>query len=414
MMMPSNSTTLTLPGMPNVHSHAFQRAMAGLTEWRSSEERDTFWTWRTLMYRFAGKITPDQLRAIATWLYIEMLKGGYTHVGEFHYLHNQPDGSPYANPAELSLAVLEAAKDVGIGMTLLPVLYATSNFGGKPPHEGQKRFIHSHPDAFLKLLDSLKKPCTDQGAVLGIAPHSLRAVTPGMISLVLGGLPSIGLKGCPKHIHAAEQRKEVDDCMQWSGKRPVEWLIDNIPIDASWCFIHATHVTESEVELMAKSGAVAGLCPTTEANLGDGVFPAESFLAHGGQFAIGGDSHVSVQVNEELRQLETSQRLALQLRAVLSNEKHCGRTLWHRATRGGMQALQVPESAKAQVTLSLDHPLLSGKNDDDALDTAIFALPVLPVQEVVIGGKRVIEGGRHRLEEKAALDFKNALKALLS
>ncbi|MGB1540335.1 MAG: formimidoylglutamate deiminase, partial [Rickettsiales bacterium] len=266
-----------LDGMPNLHSHAFQRAMAGMTEYRGQNKNDSFWTWRTLMYAFAAKLTPEHLRDIARWLYIEMLKAGYTHVGEFHYIHHQPDGLPYANPAEMAHAVLEAADDVGIGITLLPVYYATSDFGGTPATEGQLRFLH-RPEAYLKLLEDLKPICEKQGAVLGIAPHSLRACTPESLSEILGGLRNLGMKDCPKHIHIAEQRKEVDACMDWSGKRPVEWLLDHTPIDKHWCFVHATHLSESEVEELAKSGAVAGLCPTTEANLGDGVFPAVPFL----------------------------------------------------------------------------------------------------------------------------------------
>ena len=406
---------LVLPGMPNVHSHAFQRAMAGLTEWRSDMAgKDNFWTWRALMYRFAGKITPEQLRIIARWLYIELLKGGYTHVGEFHYLHHQPGGVPYADPAELSYAILEAAHDVGIGLTLLPVLYATSDFGGKAPSEGQKRFVHDTED-FLKLVDKLQKPCQKQGAVLGVAPHSLRAVTPEMLRDLLGGLRSLDLKHCPKHIHAAEQRKEVDACMDWSGKRPVEWLLDHLPIDESWTFIHATHMSESEIELMAQSGAVAGLCPSTEANLGDGIFPAVQFLREGGRFAVGGDSHVSVQAHEELKQLETSQRLAIQQRVVLSHDKHVGKTLWHRAVAGGVQSLAVPRDGRGNhVCLRFDHPLLTGKSDDSALDTVIFALPTLPVQDVYVNDVKVIENGRHKLEEEAAEAFKHVMLELVS
>lgn len=398
-----------LDGMPNLHSHAFQRAMAGLTEHRGSSQNDSFWTWRALMYQFSARLQPDDLKAVATWLYIEMLKAGYTHVGEFHYLHHQPDGNAYGNPGEMAHALLEAAREAGIGITLLPVFYAASDFGGVAPTEGQRRFTHS-PEAYLKLLESLRQPSTDQGATLGIALHSLRACPPVMLREVLGGVRSMGLESCPKHIHIAEQRKEVEGCMNWSGKRPVEWLLDHEPVDESWCLVHATHLSEKEVEEMAASGAVAGLCPTTEANLGDGIFPAVEYLPHGGRFGIGSDSHISVNAAEELRLLEYSQRLRLQARTVLSDDESCGHTLWHRAVSGGKQALGV--TTDSQLTLSLNHPLFARKEGAQILDTAIFALPTLPIEDVWVNGTQVLEKGHHAKQEQAAEDFRETLSRL--
>lgn len=407
-----------LAGMPDLHSHAFQRAMAGLTERRGQDPRDSFWTWREQMYRFLHALTPEHNHAIAQWLYIELLKAGYTRIGEFHYLHHQADGTHYDDPAAMAHSILQAAEDTGIHLTLLPVHYATSDFGGKPPTSGQRRFIHSTDD-YLKLLEKLVAPCRDNGHILGIAPHSLRAVTQEMLHDVLAVLPALGLADCPKHMHVAEQVKEVEASVAWSGKRPAEWMLDNAPLDASWCFIHATHLTHSETTELAKAGVVAGLCPTTEGNLGDGIFPAQHFLQEGGAFGIGTDSHIAINPAEELRMLEYGQRLAHQSRAVLSSETSCGRTLWQRAVQGGSRALGVASSGLAAgepadfITLDCSSPLFAGKYDDTLLDTAIFALPHLPVQDVYVGGSRVVESGHHPLEAKAAQGFRAVLQAVL-
>ncbi|RYF32761.1 MAG: formimidoylglutamate deiminase, partial [Comamonadaceae bacterium] len=262
-----------IPGVPNLHSHAFQRAIAGLTEYRSQSvdgAQDSFWSWRTLMYRFASRLGPDELEAIALGLYVEMIEAGYTSVCEFHYVHHDADGRPYADDATLALALMRAAQRAGIGLTLLPVLYQTSGFGGLPPNEGQRRFIRS-TDSMLRLLERLKPLCGAQDARLGLAPHSLRAVPPEGLREALAGLDAIDATA-PIHIHIAEQTKEVDDCVAWSGQRPVAWLLDHAPVDARWCLVHATHMDAAEYRRAAASGAVAGLCPTTEANLGDGIF----------------------------------------------------------------------------------------------------------------------------------------------
>jgi formimidoylglutamate deiminase len=280
-----------LPGMPNLHSHAFQRAFGGLTEYRGAAQ-DSFWSWRSLMYRFAAEITPDQLEAIATGLYVEMLEAGYTSVCEFHYVHHDHDGRPYADDMALSMCLLRASDRAGIGLTLLPVLYQTSGFGAAPPSEGQRRFIRS-TDNMLALLQKLKPLCEAQGARLGLAPHSLRAVPPDSLREALDGLQAMDAKA-PVHIHIAEQTAEVDACLAWSGQRPVEWLLDHAPVDIRWCLVHATHMSADESMRAARTGAVAGLCPSTEANLGDGIFDVASWLQGGGRWGVGSDSHACV------------------------------------------------------------------------------------------------------------------------
>ncbi|MCG8693780.1 MAG: formimidoylglutamate deiminase, partial [Minwuiales bacterium] len=281
-----------IPGMPNLHSHAFQRAMAGLGE-RAGPTGDSFWTWRQVMYDFVGRLGPDAVEAIAAQLYVEMLKAGFTAVGEFHYLHHDPSGRPYADPAELSHRVIAAARRTGIGITHLPVLYAHGGFGGQPAADGQRRFLND-ADGFFRIVDSaFAEADGDSQIAVGIAPHSLRAVTPDLLAEALRMLDARDT-AAPVHIHIAEQTKEVDDCVAWSGARPVDWLFDNVDVDDRWCLVHATHMTEGETMRLATSGAVAGLCPTTEANLGDGLFPAPAYLRAGGRYGVGSDSHISV------------------------------------------------------------------------------------------------------------------------
>ncbi|HEY6985121.1 MAG TPA: formimidoylglutamate deiminase, partial [Rhodanobacteraceae bacterium] len=323
-----------LPGMPNLHSHAFQRAMAGLSE-RQSNPDDSFWTWREVMYAFAGRIGPDELRAIAAQLYVEMLKAGYTQVCEFHYLHHQPDGSPYADPAAMSLALIEAAHETGIGLTLLPTLYMTGGFDGRPLSERQRRFRFD-VDGYLRLLERLRALESARLRV-GIALHSLRAVPEAAMRSVLeSGLA----RDCPIHIHVAEQIGEVQDCLAIRNARPVDWLLDHAPVDARWCLVHATHLADAEMRRLAASGAVVGLCPTTEANLGDGLFPLKSFLEAGGRIGIGSDSHISVSAVEELRWLEYGQRLLTRHRNIAVSEltDSVGETLWGDALYGGALA----------------------------------------------------------------------------
>ena len=279
---------LALPGLSNLHSHAFQRGMAGLAETRGPVG-DTFWTWREVIYRFLDRLDPEMVEAITALAFAEMLEGGFTRVGEFHYLHQSPDGAPYADPAELTVRIAAAAEDTGIGLTFLPVFYAHADFGGAPPRPGQRRFIHDL-DSFARLLESTRAMAARfPDATVGIAPHSLRAVTPDELK----GLIAMGAGG-PMHIHAAEQDKEVADCVAALGARPVEWLLANAGIDARWCLVHATQMTLSETLGLAQSGAVAGLCPITEANLGDGIFPSAAYLEAGGRFGLGTDSNIQI------------------------------------------------------------------------------------------------------------------------
>ncbi|AKF43980.1 formimidoylglutamate deiminase [Pseudomonas fragariae (ex Marin et al. 2024)] len=405
-----------LPGMPNLHSHAFQLAMAGLAE-VAGNPNDSFWTWRDLMYRLVGRISPQQLGVIARQLYIEMLKGGYTSVAEFHYVHQDSDGKPYADPAELALQISQAAASVGIGLTLLPVLYSHSGFGGQAPNEGQRRFIHS-TDSYLDLQARLRPVLAAQPAQQpGLCFHSLRAVTPQQISEVLAASD----RQCPVHIHIAEQQKEVDDCLSWSGRRPLQWLYENAPVDNRWCLVHATHAEADEVALMAQSGAVAGLCLTTEANLGDGIFPAVDYIAQGGRWGIGSDSHVSLSVVEELRWLEYGQRLRDQRRNRLyrSDQPMVGRTLYDAALAGGAQALgqqigtlQVGHRADWLV-LDGNDPYIAMASDDAILNRWLFAGSDRQIRDVAVNGRWVIREGRHAAEEQSNREFAQVLRALL-
>ena len=403
-----------LPGMPNLHSHAFQRAMAGLAE-VAGNPNDSFWTWRDLMYRLVGRLSPEQMEVIARQLYVEMLKAGYTAVAEFHYVHHDPAGRPYADPAELALCISRAARDSGIGLTLLPVLYSHAGFGGLPPNEGQRRFIHS-TDSYLALQQRLREALpADQG--LGLCFHSLRAVTPDQLATVLAAEDGIR----PIHIHIAEQQKEVDDCLAWSGRRPLQWLYEHTPVDPRWCLVHATHAEADEVQAMARSGAVAGLCLTTEANLGDGIFPAVDFLAQGGRLGIGSDSHVSVSVVEELRWLEYGQRLRDQRRNRLyrPEQPQVGRTLFDAALAGGAQALGQPVGALAVgsradwIVLDGTDPYLATAEGDALLNRWLFAGGDRQVRDVMVGGRWVVRNGHHPAEEATAWAFAEVLRTVL-
>ena len=406
-----------LPGMPNVHSHAFQRAMAGLAEVAGNPD-DSFWTWRELMYRLVGRITPGQLQVIARQLYIEMLKAGYTSVAEFHYVHHQGDGRAYADPAELSRRISAAASASGIGLTLLPVLYSHAGFGGQIPSEGQRRFINGS-EQYLRLQDRLASLLAAEPAQrLGVCFHSLRAVTPAQIGDVLA---SIGAD-CPVHIHIAEQQQEVDDCLAWSGLRPLQWLHEHVAVDRRWCLVHATHAQADEVGAMARSGAVVGLCPTTEANLGDGIFPAVAYLAQGGRLGIGSDSHVSLSVAEELRWLEYGQRLRDQRRNRLyrSDQPMVGRTLFDAAVSGGAQALGQPVGELAVgkradwVVLDGNDPYLATATGDGILNRWVFAGGDRQVRDVMVNGQWVVRQGRHADEEESAQAFTQVLRELLA
>ncbi len=402
--------SVLVPAMPNLHSHAFQRAMAGLAEIRGSGS-DNFWSWRELMYRFALSMTPDQMEAIAAQLYVEMLEAGFGRVGEFHYLHHDGDGRPYANIAEMAERIAAAAGQTGIRLTLLLVFYARSGFGGAAPTDGQRRFINSL-EGFARLLEGSRAAVADlPDAVVGVAPHSLRAVSPEELSSVV---PMAG--AAPVHIHVAEQTREVEDCIAWSGMRPVEWLLENVDIDRRWCLIHATHMTSEETLRMAKSGAVAGLCPITEANLGDGIFPGAEFVAAAGAFGVGSDSNVLIGVGEELRQFEYSQRLGLRIRNVMTRPGGSnGCALFEGALTGGSRALGAEsalEEGSAADFVALDISSAPYLKRDQVLDGWIFAGSVRP-DCVWVNGTKLVERGRHRHRDRIAARFHAAMKSLV-
>ncbi|MER8715616.1 formimidoylglutamate deiminase [Mesorhizobium sp. M0983] len=404
--------SVLLSGMPNLHSHAFQRGMAGLAELRGPSA-DSFWSWREVMYRFALSMTPDQVEAVAAQLYVEMLEAGFSRVGEFHYLHHDRDGRPYANIAEMAERIIAAASETGIGLTLLPVFYAHSSFGGAAPNEGQRRFIND-VNQFSRLVEKSRESLRAlTQAVVGVAPHSLRAVTPEELENITAMAPE-----GPIHIHIAEQMKEVEDCLAWSGARPVEWLLANAKVDQRWCLIHATHMTDTETTDMAKSGAVAGLCPITEANLGDGTFAAPLFMQHGGRFGIGSDSNVLIGLPNELRQLEYSQRLAHRARNVLAVAGgSTGRALFDAALEGGSSALgagasRITAGASADlVSLDGKHPSLAGKAGDAILDAWIFANGT-KIDCVWVHGRKLVSDGRHARRDAIAERFRKVMTAL--
>ncbi|QXQ06012.1 formimidoylglutamate deiminase [Sphingosinicellaceae bacterium] len=405
-----------LPGMGNLHSHAFQRGMAGLTEARGVST-DNFWTWRETMFRFVNRIGPDELMAVAALAYAEMLESGFTRVGEFHYLHHDTSGVPFADPAEMSRAIVAAAAETGIGLTLLPVYYAHAGFGGTPLTTGQRRF-GSDLDSFTRLLEAARAAAAAlPDAVVGIAPHSLRAVTADE----LDALMPLAADG-PIHLHVAEQTQEVEDCVRWSGARPVEWLLDHAPIDARWCLVHATHMTDAETVGLAASGAVAGLCPITEANLGDGIFPAKAFLSAGGRIGIGSDSNVRVDLSEELRLLEYGQRLSLRGRNILSkpDELSTGENLFRQALEGGGRALGIenPSISVGQpadfVSLDVDGPAFQARGSDKLLDSWIFAAGDRGVDCVWRRGCKMVQGGRHVARGSIVRRYATALAKLLA
>jgi formimidoylglutamate deiminase len=406
-----------LPGIANLHSHAFQRGMAGLTELRGASI-DSFWTWRELMYRFVGRMTADDIEAVSAQAYVEMLEAGFTRVGEFHYIHHDISGAPYGNIGELAERIAASAQSTGIGLTLLPVFYAHAGFGGRAPDQGQRRFINSI-DGFSRLIEASRHALAGQeGAIVGVAPHSLRAVTPEELDAILHLA-----KDGPVHIHIAEQTQEVDECLAWSGQRPLQWLFDHTAVDARWCLIHATHATVEEIRQLAQSGAVAGLCPITEANLGDGTFNAPEFLQRGGAFGIGSDSNVLIGVADELRQLEYSQRLARRARNVMAGHAataSTGRVLFEAVLHGGSQALGVATAGLTAggfadiVSLDAEHVALAGRSGDAILDSWIFTAGRSLVDCIWAQGRKVVQDGRHHARETIARRFRHTLQGLLA
>lgn len=398
-----------LPAIGNLHSHAFQRAMAGLAETRG-ESTDTFWTWRETMYRFALTMAPEQIEAVAAQLYVEMLEAGFGSVAEFHYLHNQPDGSRYDAPAELASRILAAAEEAGIGLTLLPVFYAHATFGGAPPRPEQRRFL-SDLDSFVRLLENSRALTS---GIVGVAPHSLRAVAPFELDALIAMAGS-----SPFHIHVAEQVKEVEDCLAWSGVRPMRWLLDHAPVDSRWCLVHATHMDDEETAALAQTGAVAGLCPVTEANLGDGIFPTVAYLAHQGAFGIGSDSNIEIGVAVELRQLEYAQRLSTRSRNVTAPmQASCGRGLFDAAAKGGARALQrqsgvlAPGACADILSLKKNSPHLTERQGDQLLDAWIFCAGARAVDCVWSGGRKLVSEGRHFARERIEAKFTRTMRAI--
>lgn len=402
-----------IPAVANLHSHAFQRAMAGLAE-VAGDPQDSFWTWRDLMYRMVQTLTPEAVGAIATQLYIEMLKGGYTQVAEFHYLHHDPQGQPYQDDAMLQQLML-AAQQSGIGQTLLPVLYSYAGFGAQPAQPGQKRFIQQ-TEAYLQQQARLKALTAQEPLInYGLCFHSLRAVSEAQMHEVLAASDST----LPVHIHIAEQEKEVNDCRAWSNERPVSWLYKRFNVDPRWCLIHATHLDDDEVGQLASSGAIAGLCPTTEANLGDGIFRGTDYLARNGRWGIGSDSHVSLDVVEELRWFEYGQRLRdrRRNRLVQDGQPSVGDLLFAGARQGGAQAcaLAVGELAPGFRAdwLVLEEDALLGPTPDSALiNRWLFAGNRSQIRDVFVAGRQVIHQGQHQRQEQAARQFRQVIEGL--
>ena len=400
---------LILPAIANTHSHAFQRAMAGLTEYRSASQ-DNFWTWRELMYRFASQINPEQMYAIAAQLYGEMLEAGFTQVCEFHYLHHQPNGMPYDNPAEMSQAIIRAAEDAGIGLTLLPVLYQTGGFDGRDLNETQKRFAHS-TENFLALITDLQKQ-ESHLLKIGVALHSLRAVPEHTLIELL---PILAEKKIPVHIHIAEQISEVNECLEIRGARPVQWLLDNAEVNENWCLVHATHMDSKETKVLAKSNAVVSICATTEANLGDGFFPFKEYIKHKGRWSVGTDSNASVSLVEELRWLEYGQRLKHQQRNIAATDKQSSvaLNLLNGAATGGWQASGV-EAREDCIELDSSAPALFHSKPDDLANRFIFAGNRPLIQTVTSLGLVRVEEGQHVFRRPFEAAYKLALGQLLA
>ncbi len=426
-----------LPGMANLHSHAFQRAMAGLAERTGAKNPkdsrrdprlargDDFWGWRDIMYGFLARLTPGQLEAIAGWLYLEMLKGGYTGVAEFHYLHNAPDGSPYEDAPEMSSRIVAAARRAGIALTLLPVLYQTSDFGGQPAVDAQVRFAKSTDD-YLALITALnERHASEPNFRLGVAAHSLRAVPPEALSEMIEAAATID-PNMPIHIHIAETTREVADCIAWSGAPPVAWLLDHAGIDHRWTLVHATHMSEDEIRRAARSGAIAGLCPTTEANLGDGLFAFPFYLREGGRFGIGSDANLAADPFEELRLLDYGQRLIHRRRnpslpdpSLPDQSASIGAGLWRRALDGGARALGsqtgciAPGCRADLITIDTDRAGLAGRTGDLLLDSLVFAHARDALRDVMVGGAWVIKDRRHEAEDDLAAHYRAAIAEIM-
>lgn len=401
-----------LPAPVNLHSHTFQRAMAGLTEYRTAGQ-DSFWTWRSLMYRFLEQLVPDDIEAIAAQVMVEMAEAGYAAVAEFHYLHHGVGGASYSDEAEMAGRICAASEATGLGLTLLPVLYERGGCDGRALAGGQLRFGNDI-QGFVRLLEGSEAHLArlPKDAVLGLAPHSLRAVSSGSLKV------AEALRAGPIHIHVAEQVAEVQEVLAFTGQRPVEWLLSHVEVDPRWCLIHATQMEASETLALAVSGAVAGLCPITEANLGDGIFDGARYLAAGGAFGIGSDSNVRISLSEEMRMLEYSQRLGMKARAVLADERSVGRMIFEGMVKGGAQAggrcsgtIQVGKWADL-MALDCSGPDMAGRTGDRLLDTFAFAGDDRMVQHVWSAGRHIVQGGRHVARDAVRARFGRVMARL--
>lgn len=412
----TESVDLLLPALSNLHSHTFQRAMAGLTETRGPSQHDSFWTWREVMYRFLDVLTPDEIEAIAAFAFMEMQEAGFSAVAEFHYLHNRPGGACYDDPAELSVRIAAAADTTGIGLTLLPVHYAQGGVDGRPLSGGQLRFrndLASFEELVSRVPEIVRSLPAD--ASWGVAPHSLRAVSCDDLRHLASLAPDR-----PLHMHIAEQEKELEETHAVFGARPIEWLLSEHDVSARWCLIHCTHMNPAETEGLARSGAVAGLCPVTEANLGDGIFDGARFLASGGSFGVGSDSNIRISAAEELRQLEYSQRLRDRLRVVLAPPgRSAGDVLYRKALAGGAQALGRESGAIEPgkwadlVALDLDTAGFAPLGGSAALDAWIFSAGNSAVSDLWSAGRHRVKAGRHVAREAIAARYRDCLTSVL-
>lgn len=404
-----------VPAPANCHSHAFQRAMAGLTEQRGAEPSDTFWTWRQRMFAFLERIMPEQVEAIAAQVQMEMLEAGFATNVEFHYLHHRPDGGPYADPAEMSARIAAAAATTGIGLTLLPVHYQFGGLDRRPLGAGQRRF-GTDPDRFARLVEGAERALgvLPADTVLGIAPHSLRAVAPETLAMLAALKP-----GAPVHMHLAETPGEVAEVMAALGRRPVEWMMENVALSSRWCLIHLTQMLPAETRALARTGAVAGLCPLTEASLGDGIFDGVTWCDENGAIALGSDSNIRISLAEELRQLDTSQRLRDHSRAALATAaRSTGRRLLEDVATGGATASgrgrgRIEPGAWADL-LALDttHVDLEGLRGDTLLDSFAFAGDSGMVAEVWAAGRHLVRGGRHIRRDEITAAYRTAVRGL--
>lgn len=406
---------MTLPAPVNVHSHAFQRAMAGLTEQRGPDASDSFWTWRQLMFRFLDRLTPEHIEAITAFVHMEMLEAGYGASVEFHYLHHQPGGVHYDDIAQTSQSIVAAADQTGMGLCLLPVHYQFGGCDGRALTAGQIRFGNDM-DNFQRLHDGAAKAIkgASADAAIGVAPHSLRAVGQADLKAYADAFPT-----GPIHMHLAEQRAEVDEVQQHWGARPVAWALDSMRMDARWCLIHCTQMTPDETIALARSGAVAGLCPITESSLGDGIFDGVHWLEHSGAFAIGSDSNIRIALAEELRTLDYSQRLRDGTRAALATpEQSTGRRLFDGMLAGGAQAAgraagRIEVGAWADIlTLDTASEHLWGRAGDTTLDAWIFAGDDTLVRDVWSAGRHMVKDGKHVARDSIVVAYKRTIDAL--